>query len=116
MLMRRFTLTQARNASAAAALALTATIGASVAIGAQPALATRTSYCVSSGCDLFASGPDNGYFFTTPGGAVVGMICWEDSVWYDGTNRWFHISTIYGDGRAWVSANQVANQARVNHC
>jgi hypothetical protein len=44
------------------------------------------------------------------------MRCWTDSVWYDGTNRWFKISTIYGTGTAWVSANQVKNQIIVGHC
>ena len=96
---------------ATVALASAALVGA----GAQPASAAST-HCGSGGCDLFAFGPDNGYFFTTPGGAVVGMICWEDSVWYAGTNRWFYVSTIYGSGRAWVSANQVQNQIVVGHC
>jgi hypothetical protein len=93
-------------------LAAMATLG-SAGIAADAASASK---CVGGGCDLFQYGPDNGYFFTTPGGATVGMICWEDSAWYDGTNRWFYISTIFGTGRAWVSANQVTQQARVGHC
>lgn len=86
------------------------------AVAGVSAHAAAASNCVSAGCDLFAFGPDSGYFFTTPGGATVGMICWEDSTWYDGTNRWFYISTIYGDGYAWVSANQVQHQTVVGHC
>ena len=113
--MHGFSLARVRTFTAAAAFALTACTGASMAVATQPASAATTQ-CGSSGCDPFAFGPDNGYFFTTPGGAVIGMICWEDSVWYDGTNRWFYISTIYSSGRAWVSANQVKNQTSVGHC
>ena len=103
-----------RRVVVATAVAATAAFGV-LGVGATAASASTTQ-CVRSGCDLFAYGPDNGYFFSTPGGAVVGMICWQDSAWYDGTNRWFKVSTIYGNGRAWVSANQVVNQIRVGHC
>jgi hypothetical protein len=44
------------------------------------------------------------------------MICWKDANWYAGTNRWFYVSTIYGSGKAWVSANQVKAQTVVGHC
>jgi hypothetical protein len=104
-----------RRLAAASAVAL-ASFGGSIAIASQPAGASGSTHCSSGGCDLFQFGPDNGYFFTTPGGATVGMICWTDSSWYDGTNRWFKVSTIFGTGRAWVSANQVANQTGVGHC
>jgi hypothetical protein len=93
-----------------------AVVVAAAAIATVGAHAASASQCVSSGCDLFQYGPGNGYFFTTPGGATVGMICWTDSVWYAGTNRWFYVSTIYGTGRAWVSANQVKYQITVGHC
>jgi hypothetical protein len=93
-----------------------AVIVVAAAIAAVGAHAASASQCVGGGCDLFQNGPGSGYFFTTPGGATVGMICWTDSVWYAGTNRWFYISTIYGTGRAWVSANQVTNQITVGHC
>jgi hypothetical protein len=93
--------------------AMMVVVAAVATVGAHAASASQ---CVRSGCDLFAWGPANGYFFSTPGGATVGMICWTDSSWYAGTNRWFYISTIFGSGRAWVSANQVAYQTVVRHC
>jgi hypothetical protein len=102
-----------RMRTAVAAAIVAALMCAGIGFAAQPASASQ---CVRSGCDLFAWGPGNGYFFTTPGYATVGMICWKDSVWYAGTNRWFFVSTIFGNGRAWVSANQVLNQTRVGHC
>jgi hypothetical protein len=87
-----------------------------VALGLTvPAEAAATA-CNSRGCDLFQFGPDNGYFFTTPGYNPVRMICWTDAQWYDGTNRWFKISDIYGTGTNWTSANEVINQTRVGHC
>jgi hypothetical protein len=103
-----------KAAAAAGAAVVTASFGAA-AIGAQPALASAT-HCVSGGCDLFQNGPDNGYFFTTPGLTPVTMICWTDAQWYDGTNRWFKISDIYGTGTNWTSADEVANQTTVGHC
>lgn len=104
-----------RLRTAFAAAAVFAALGTGVVAGAASADAAATQ-CGGGGCDLFAFGPANGYFFTTPGHAIVGMICWEDASWYDGTNRWFYVSTIYGSGRAWVSANQVINQTVVGHC
>ena len=90
--------------------------GLSVAVAPSPAGASGPTQCGGGGCDLFQYGPANGYFFSTPGHTIVGMICWTDRSWYDGTNRWFYISTIYGTGRAWVSADQVINQRTVGHC
>jgi hypothetical protein len=108
--------TRIRNLVAAGAIMAAAPIGASLAVSAQPAAASNPTQCVKGGCDLFAFGPANGLFFTTPSGTIIGMRCWEDSSWYDGTNRWFKISTIYGTGTAWVSANQVKYQINVGHC
>lgn len=109
--------TRARGA-VAALLMLSALIGGGVSSGidAQPAGAAGVTQCARKGCDLFAVGPGNGYFFSTPGGARVGMICWKDSVYYAGSVRWFYVSTIYGSGRAWVPANQVLNQTTVRRC
>jgi hypothetical protein len=100
-------------AAGVAVAAISAGVGA---LAVQPASALGATQCGRGGCDLFQFGPENGYFFSTPGWSAVGMICWKDSVWYDGTNRWFYVSTIYGTGRAWVSANQVVNQRIVGHC
>jgi hypothetical protein len=94
-------------------VALLVAVAAIASVGAHAASASN---CGNGGCDLFRLGPSNGYYFTTPGGVVIGMICWKDSTWYAGTNRWFYVSTIFGDGWAWVSANQVKNQIVVRHC
>lgn len=91
-------------------------VSAVALVCAASASSASASQCVRSGCDLFQYGPSNGYFFTTEGYSNVGMICWKDASWYAGTNRWFYISTRYGTGRAWVSANQVLYQTRVGHC
>jgi len=112
-----------RRMAGIAGVALAAT-GASLATSAAvnvPGLnsiagASSPSNCQSRGCDLFAFGPANGYFFTTPGNVIIFMQCWTNASVYDGTNRWFKISTIYGSGTAWVSANQVTHQSIVGHC
>jgi hypothetical protein len=97
---------------------LVALSGSLFALGVvvSPTAEAAGTQCVSGGCDLFQFGPDNGYFFTTPGGAAVGMVCWTDAQWYDGTNRWFKIKDIFGTGTNWTSANEVKNQIRVGHC
>jgi hypothetical protein len=97
-------------------LAAAVVAAASMAIAGVTAHAASASQCVRNGCELFMSGPASGYFFSTPGYSYVGMICWKDSYWYAGTNRWFYVSTIYGGGRAWVSANEVLFQTTVGHC
>lgn len=93
--------------------ALLVAVAAIAGVGAQAASASN---CGNGGCAMFAWGPANGLFTTAPGGVVVGMICWTDANSYAGTNRWFFVSTVYGNGRAWVSANQVKNQITVRHC
>ena len=99
-----------RTSVAAAALAVAAS---PLAIAATPAAAS-TSYCKSSSCDL-ASAPNTGYiYFEMPRWTPLRMICWTDTQWYDGTNRWFKVSSIYGVG--YTSANEVGGQTRVGHC
>jgi hypothetical protein len=105
-----------RTAVTAAAIGAAVWTTAGMAFAPHEAGASGLTACASRGCDLFQSGPANGYYFTAPGFSRVGMICWTDSSWYAGTNRWFYVSTIYGTGRAWVSADQVVNQTRVGHC
>jgi hypothetical protein len=100
-----------RISLAAAALAAAAS---PLAIAATPAAAAAASYCKSSSCDL-ASQPYTGYiYFEMPRLTALTMICWTDTQWYDGTNRWFKVKSIYGTG--YTSANEVGNQARVGHC
>lgn len=96
---------------AASTLAVTT---ATFAVAAQPAWATSSPYCNSSSCS-FANGPNSGdIYFQMPRNTAVGMICWTDTQWFDGTNRWFKVSTIYGVG--YMSANQVGAQTKVGHC
>ncbi|MFE9560221.1 hypothetical protein ACFYM0_03855 [Streptomyces sp. NPDC006487] len=57
-------------------------------------------------------------------GAPVTMYCWVDSVWSNGTNRWFRVQGAgYSPytGRpimvtGYVSATKIVNQIRVGHC
>ncbi|MFF3214196.1 hypothetical protein ACFYYB_26415 [Streptomyces sp. NPDC002886] len=57
-------------------------------------------------------------------GAPVTMYCWVDSVWSNGTNRWFRVQGAgYSPytGRpimavGYVSATKVVNQIRVGRC
>lgn len=110
--------TTGRASATAAATTRVAASRGTDALAAQPA-AERVpefgpSYCVRGGCDLF-DGPDYLLFFTTPGYTPVTMLCWTNSGWYDGTNRWFKISSIY-DSDVYTSANEVLNQTKVGHC
>jgi hypothetical protein len=110
-----------RRAILGTALSLGAVAGASAlpaaaafaAVTAGPAI-TGTSYCNSSSCDL-ATGPNSGdIYFEMPRLTSLSMICWTDSQWFHGSNRWFKASSIYGTG--YTPANEVGNQARVGHC
>ncbi len=82
---------------------------------AEPASAAATM-CGRSGCEMFQNGPNSGHFFSAPGYTRVTMKCWKDASWFAGTNRWFKVTSIYGTGTQWVSANQVINQTRVGRC
>jgi hypothetical protein len=48
-------------------------------------------------------------------GEHVQMLCWEDSQWYDGTNRWFIVEAPNAN-MGWVSADMVRYQTTVGHC
>jgi len=97
----------------AAATVATAITGAVTAF-APAASAFGPSYCNRSTCDL-AAGPSTGtIYFQMPRATPESMICWTDTEWYLGTNRWFKISTVYGTG--YTNANEVSNQTSVRHC
>jgi hypothetical protein len=101
------------RAGIAAAAIAAAAAASTVVMGAQPA-AAGTSYCKSSSCDL-ATQPYTEYiYFEMPQGTSLTMLCWTDTQWYDGTNRWFKVSSIYGVG--YTSANEVGGQTTVGHC
>ena len=95
--------------AAVAAAALSAAVMASTASAYGP------SYCNRSTCSL-ASGPYTGsIYFEMPRGTAESMVCWTDTQWFAGTNRWFKVRTIYGTG--FTSANMVSNQTpRTPHC
>ncbi|MCH0558563.1 MULTISPECIES: hypothetical protein [Streptomyces] len=95
-------------------LATVVTAAAAVLVGAPTASAYGPSYCNSSTCDLSVSPSTGGIYFEMPRYTAVSMICWTDNQWYDGTNRWFKVNTVYGQG--YMIANQVSNQTRVGHC
>jgi hypothetical protein len=105
----------------AALIMITCGVGAAALTPSAPALANTAqparfgpSYCNSSTCDL-ASAPYSGYiYFEMPRLTPLTMICWTDTQWFDGSNRWFKASSIYGVG--YTPANEVANQTRVGHC
>jgi hypothetical protein len=99
-----------RLSVAAAGLAIAAS---PLAVAATPAAAS-TSYCQASSCDLAAQ-PYTGYiYFEMPRWTGLTMICWTDTQWFDGSNRWFKVSSIYGVG--YTPANEVGGQTRVGHC
>ena len=81
---------------------------------ARPAVLFGPSYCNSSSCDL-SNAPNSGeIYFEMPRSTALTMICWTDTQWFDGSNRWFKVSSIYGTG--YTPANEVGNQTRVGHC
>ena len=97
-----------------AAVVVAAAVAGAVMTSAPVASAFGPSYCNRSSCDL-ASKPSTGtIYFQMPRATAMTMICWTDTQWYLGTNRWFKVSTPYGDG--YTSANEVSNQTRVGHC
>jgi hypothetical protein len=94
-----------------------ATIAAgALTIGAPAAQASGPSYCnvYPGGCDLSNTYNTGGFYAVVPYDTNVGMICWIDAQWFDGTNRWFKVSTVEGTG--YMIANQVSNQTTVGHC
>jgi hypothetical protein len=98
----------------AAVLAAGAFAGVAVVASAPTASAYGPSYCNTSSCSLSVSPNTWGIYFEMPRLTSVSMICWTDSQWWDGTNRWFKVNSLYGQG--YMIANQVSNQTSVGHC
>ena len=94
--------------AAAAAMTVPALAVAPVAAAYGP------SYCNSSSCILSGAPSSGAEYFEMPRGTAESMLCWTDNQWFDGTNRWFKVSTIYGTN--YTIATQVSNQTRVGHC
>ena len=57
-----------------------------------------------------------GIYFEMPRNTKVTMRCWTDSQWFNGTNRWFKVDTVYGPGYGYMIATQVSSQTRVGRC
>lgn len=96
------------------AAVVAAALAGAVMASAAPASAFGPSYCNSSSCSL-AAGPSSGQiYFEMPRSTPVTMLCWTDNQWYNGTNRWFKVDSVYG--RGYMIATQVSNQTRVGHC
>lgn len=91
-----------------------AALVAGLAFTAEPAQAFGPSYCNASTCSLSISANTGGIYFEMPRLTKVTMICWTDSQWWNGTNRWFKVDTVYG--RGYMIATQVSNQTKVGHC
>jgi len=66
-------------------------------------------------CAYTSSTCNNPLGLSVAKGEHVQMLCWEDSQWYDGTNRWFIVEAPNAD-MGWVSANMVTSQTRVGLC
>jgi hypothetical protein len=49
-----------------------------------------------------------------PRGTAVRMLCWTSTQYWNGTAKWFKVSTPYGTG--YMNANQVSNQSIVGRC
>ena len=101
-------ITRTLTAVAVTALALTGVAGTQSAEAASP-------YCKVSTCTLWA-GPSasTARIDELPFKTSITMRCWVDGTSWNGTKRWFKVSTNYGDG--FVNAGQVGDQARVNRC
>lgn len=99
-----------------AMLGLVASIGfGSVAgPGVDSAGAAGTSYCNSSTCALAAAPYTSHIYFEMPRWTPVRMLCWTSTQYWNGTAKWFKVSTPYGTG--FMNANQVSNQSIVGRC
>jgi hypothetical protein len=95
-------------------IAALTTSGGAAAVVPAVASAYGPSYCNASSCILSGNASTGQEYFELPRGAGEQMLCWTDAQWYDGTNRWFKVQTIYG--RGFTVANEVSNQTRVGHC
>jgi hypothetical protein len=93
--------------------------------GTASASASNGLPYVTSFSDLFSSpNPYSNFNGGAFSGETVSMICWTDSAWSLGTNRWFYVAVGIGvapDGAlapiaGYVQATRVANQATVRHC
>ena len=98
----------------AVATALTIAAGIGGVAGADSALAAGPSYCNSSTCSLASRPYTSNIYFEMPRGTAVRMLCWTSTQYWNGTAKWFKVSTPYGTG--YMNANQVSNQSIVGRC
>lgn len=98
----------------AAATLVVAGVAGTVGLSGGVAEAAGSSYCNSSTCSL-AAAPYTGYiYFQMPRYTPVRMLCWTSTQYWNGTAKWFKVSSIYGTG--YMNANQVGNQSIVGRC
>lgn len=97
-------------------------LGVAAVVFAAPAAAQASTYSsVMTAnaplrlCAYTSSTCNNPLGLSVTKGEHVQMLCWEDSQWYDGTNRWFIVEAPNAD-MGWVSANMVGSQTRVGLC
>lgn len=104
-----------RSKRAVSAFIVSSAVAAAVVLGsASTASAYGPSYCNSSSCSLSYTPSTGGIYYEMPRNTPVTMICWTDNQWWNGTNRWFKVNTVYGQG--YMIATQVAAQTVVGHC
>lgn len=101
-----------RRGASALLLALTALLGT---VGVTEGTASAaTSYCRNSTCSLASQPYTRFIYFEMPRATPVRMICWTSTQYWNGTAKWFKVSTIYGTG--YMNANQVGGQTVVGRC
>lgn len=100
---------------AAAAGGIALVFAASMAAQATSFNSVMTASTPLRICANTSSTCNNPLGLSVTSGEHVQMRCWEDSQWYDGTNRWFIVMAPNAD-MGWVSADMVANQTTVGHC
>ena len=99
-----------------------AILGGSMGITAafsEAASATSNSVMVQTQPLRWGPSTGYGYTWTASRGDTVVMVCWTDTRWTDGSNRWFEVRfnmswNNYAEG--FVPANSVGSQSRVGHC
>ena len=92
-------------------------VGAGIA--AVPAGASGSSVMLQSEPLRWGPSTDYSNTWTASKGTPIQMICWTDSQWYDGSNRWFEVrgsSPNFSYQEGYVPANSVGNQSSVGHC
>jgi len=100
------------------------TVAAVLGLLFVPAVANAADTGWSSKPMYDAPNQSSGYLGAVDPHRSVSLICWTDSAWFAGTNRWFLIQAPvyssywrrYFQTQGWMSANHISNQYAVRHC